>query len=186
MPTNILQDIGESLKKFLLLNLKDILEEEDILFRSPGELELPDKPKLIIFLSSFEENNYLRNTEPERQNNQKYYPPLVLDLHYHFIPYAKDREKEWTIMEKVLQTFHDTKIFQGEMLAQELSKSGNDTIKITSFKMDAKDLDRIQSLFLDKRYRLMASYTFSPIKIPSLRTQEFKEIKKRELGVEKK
>lgn len=186
MVTNILKNISESLKKFLFQNLQEMIEENDILFLTPGELGHPDTPKLVVFLASFEENNYLRNTEPERQNNYKQYPPLILDIQYHLIPFAKEQEKEWMIIEKILQVFHDTKILQGDMIPKELLKSGNESIKITSFKIDPKSMERIQNSFLDKRYRLIASYTLSPIKIPSLRNQEFKEIKKRELDISKK
>ena len=175
----------ESLKKFLVQNLAEILEEKAIVVSTPGELEPPSDPKLILFLSSFEENNYLRNTEPEREKNQKVFPPLVVDFSYHLIPYAREREKEWMILEKLLQVFHDTKILQKDVLTEELVKSGNDSIKITSFKMGLEEFQALQKLFIDKRYRLIASYTVSPIKIPSLRVQEFKEIKKRATDVSK-
>lgn len=183
---SILYEVSKALKKLIYPHLQEFLEESDILLRPPTEVFPKESPQLVIFLYRFEENSSMRNTEPEFSDTQKRHAPLILDCHYLFIPYAKSFETEMLLLEKLLQTFHDSKILKDNVLGETLSQTGNTAIKITSYMLGTQDLTNVWRLFPGQTFRLSASYVVSPVKIPSTIVEEFKVTKKRELDLSKK
>lgn len=168
MSSTVFRDVGASLKD-LLKEIDGISGESDIEFKSPADMEsLPSSPKLSIYLYQTMVNSHLRNIPPIPVNHDKLkYPPLILDLHYLFTPYAQDRDAELMILEGVLQKFHDIAVLKGELLKGNLATYGNKEIRIIPNILTLDDLNKLWSTFPNKPYKLSASYKMTAIGIPS-------------------
>lgn len=163
----ILIDIGDSLKDFIQDNISD-LKPGSIVFDSPAEIDPPGTPTLSIFLYQIVENSFLKNQAPEFiQTDQMKDAPLTIDLHYIFTPYAKTKETELIIMEKLLQLFHDNSVFKGKMLKDTLKSSGNDEIRVVPNNLTFEEINKLWERFPSKAFKLSAAYILSPVRIPS-------------------
>jgi hypothetical protein len=161
-------DIGNTLKDFIQKNISELEQPGSIVFDSPAEIDLPSTPMLSIFLYQIVENSFLKNLEAELvQNDQFRNPPLTIDLYYIFTPYARDREHELIIMEKVLQLFHDNSVLKGDLLKGKLKDSGNEEIRIFSNNLTFDEINKLWERFPSKAFKLSAAYTLSPVRIPS-------------------
>lgn len=161
----VLKDVGESLKK--LLKQIPELPENSIVFDSPADIE-PGDTKLSIFLYQVVENSFLKNVESEPVGiDQMRYPPLTLDLHYMFTPYAKNRETELIILERLVQIFHDYPVMKGSMLEGNLVASGNDELRIVANNLTFEDINKLWERFPNKSFKLSVSYLLTPVRVPS-------------------
>lgn len=161
-------DIGNTLKDLIQNNVSELKQPGSIVFDSPAEIDPPGTPMLSIFLYQIVENSFLKNVEPELiQTDQFRKPPLTIDLYYVFTPYAKDKENELIIMEKILQLFHDNSVLKGDMLKGRLKDSENDKIKIFSNNFTFEEINKLWERFPSKAFKLSAAYTLSPVRIPS-------------------
>lgn len=164
----ILIDIGESLKKYLQKEIIELSDENSIVFDSPADVESPVNPKLSIFLYDIVENSFQRNPEPEFIGKDKMrYPPLILDLYYIFTPYAKNRETELLILEKIFQIFYDNPVLKGDMLKDSLKGTGNDEIRVETNNLKFDDMNKLWERFPNKPFKLPASYILTPVIFPS-------------------
>lgn len=163
----ILIDIGDSLKNFIQLNIPE-LKQGSIVFDSPAEIDPPGTPMLSIFLYQIVENSFLKNAGQEFiQIDKMKDPPLTIDLYYIFTPYAKAKETELIIMEKILQLFHDNSVFKGKMLKDTLKNSGNDEIRIVPNNLSFEEINKLWERFPSKAFKLSAAFILSPVRIPS-------------------
>ncbi len=161
-------DIGNTIKDFIQNNISELKQPGSIVFDSPAEIDPPGTPMLSIFLYQIVENSFLKNTGPEFvQNDLCRKPPLTIDLYYIFTPYARDKENELIIMEKILQLFHDNSILKEDMLKGKLKDSGNDEIRIFSNSLTFEEINKLWERFPSKAFKLSAAYTLSPVRIPS-------------------
>ena len=163
----ILKDIGDSLKALLQDNIPELKPVNSIVFDSPAEIEPTGNPMLSVFLYQIIENGYLRNTSSEPVDTDKMrYPPLILDLHFIFTPYAKVKETELIIIEKLMQVLYDNSVLRGDMLKGGLIDAGNREIRVVNnVKFD--EINKLWERFPNKPFKLSASYILSPVRVPS-------------------
>ncbi len=164
----ILKDIGDSLKALLQDNIPELKPVNSIVFDSPAEIEPTGNPMLSVFLYQFIENGYLRNTQSEPIDTDKMrYPPLILDLHFIFTPYAKVKETELIIIEKLMQVLYDNSVLKGDMLKGGLIEAGNKEIRVVPNNLTFDEINKLWERFPSKPFKLSASYILSPVRIPS-------------------
>ena len=181
-------DIGNTIKDFIQNNVSELKQPGSIVFDSPAEIDPPGTPMLSIFLYQIVENSFLKNTGPEFvQNDQFRKPPLTIDLYYIFTPYARDRENELIIMEKILQLFHDNSVLRNDMLKGKLKDSGNDEIRIFSNNLTFDEINKLWERFPNKAFKLSAAYTLSPVRIPSGKPPvNIQRVKEKEINLRRK
>jgi len=161
-------DIGNTLKDLIQNNVSELKQPGSIVFDSPAEIDPPGTPMLSIFLYQIVENSFLKNEEAEYIQPDKFRkPPLTIDLYYIFTPYARDKENELIIMEKILQLFHDNSVLKGDLLKGRLKDNGNDKIRIFSNNLTFEEINKLWERFPNKAFKLSAAYTLSPIRISS-------------------
>lgn len=165
---SILLDIGDSLRDLLLKKVNELSDENSIVLDSPGEIEPNSNTKLSIFLYQIVENSYLKNIEREPIGRDRMrFPPLLLDLHFLFTPYAKNRETELIIIEKLLQVFHDDPVLKKDLLKESLKESGNEEIRIIPNNINPEEMNKLWERFPNKSFKLSLSYILTPVRIPS-------------------
>ncbi len=165
----ILRDVGDSLKALLQPNISG-LQTDSIIFDSPAAIDATGltSVKLSVYLYQVVHNNFLRNMEPQPVGLDKLqYPPLALDLHYLFTPYAGDRETELIVMEQLLQTLHDHSIMRGTDLKGNLTAGGNNEIRLVPNALSLEEMNKLWGMFPNKPFKLTAAYVATPVRIPS-------------------
>lgn len=168
MALTVFRDINNTIKNLLKTKVPELSNEEAIVFDSPGEMDASTTPKLSVFLYLISENAFLRNTEPTaRDLDQLRYPPVCLDLHYIFTPYAQTKETELIILESIIQVLNDAPVFTGSMLQGNLPTSGNDNIRITPRALTIDEINKLWSVFPNKAYKLSLTYVMTPVLIQS-------------------
>ncbi len=164
----ILKDVGETLKALLQQGISELSADDSITFDSPADIESTTTPKLSVFLYQIVESSYLRNTGSEPVGiDRMRYPPLTLDLHYIFTPYAKNREIELIILEKLMQIFYDSPVLREEMLMGSLKGSGNDEIRIVPDNLTLDDVNKLWERFPNRAFKISPSYILTPVRVPS-------------------
>ena len=93
--------------------------------------------------------------------------PLVVDLLYLMVPYARSAELELVLVDQLVRLFHDVAQLSGEWLDPVLKRSGNDNIAIVPDSGSIDTLRNIWAGFPNKTYKLTKLYTLSPVRIPS-------------------
>lgn len=173
----ILRSVSESLRGLIRHHIPELQAESAVVFDSPGEIESQDETKLSLYLYQTEINPYLRNLPPRltRQAGANQQPssltvkssPLVLDLIYLMVPYARSAELELVLVDKLMQLFHDVGQLPSEWLSPILKHSGNEQIMIVPDSGSSELLRSIWAVFPNKTYKLTKLYTLSPVRIPS-------------------
>jgi hypothetical protein len=180
--SGIIQNIGVTLEKLLndglkliftdkhisdfakiIMSLKDIKDENDT-----------DTPELKVYLFLYQvvENIYLKNEEPCRiDDTHLRQPPLVLDLLYLVIPYAKSPSDEQKTLAGIMQIFHDnaiTNVLKKNPDTLEYIET-DEEIKIVFNPMSLDDLSKFWTIFHDVDYKLAVGYIVTPVRIDSTR-----------------
>ncbi len=164
----ILLDIGDSLRNLILKKIAELSDENSIILDSPADIEANSNTRLLIFLYQIVENSFLKNVEPEYIGlDQMRHPPLLVDLHYLFTPYAKNRETELIILEKLMQVFHDNPVLKRELLKDSLKGSGNNEIRIVPNNVSFEEINKLWERFPNKAFKLSVSCILTPVRIPS-------------------
>lgn len=164
----ILLDIADSLRHLIQKNIDELPDENSVVLDSPVDIEPNSNTRLSVFLYQVVENNYLKNIEPEYVGRDRMqYPPLLVDLYYLFTPYAKNRETELIIIEKLLQVFHDNAVLKKELLKGSLKRSGNDEIRIVPNNVSFEEINKLWERFPNKAFKLSVSCILTPVRIPS-------------------
>jgi hypothetical protein len=167
----IFRDVSETLKDFLEAQIPML--QNNVSYNSPADMESPggEQRLLSLFLYRAEPNVYLRNTgfnmpDPQLLVN----PPLIFDLNYLLTPYAKAREDEFDILERVARVFYDTAIMKGSVLKNRLHETGNEALRVVPSLLSLEDLYNLWSTFA-KPFKISLAYQITPVHIPSLRMQ---------------
>jgi len=164
----ILLDISDSLGNLIQKKVIELPDENAIVLDSPVDIEANSNTRLSIFLYQVVENSFMKNVEPEYVGRDRMqYPPLLVDLYYLFTPYAKNRETELIIIEKLLQVFHDNAVLKNELLKESLKESGNDEIRIVPNNVSFEEINKLWERFPNKAFKLSVSCILTPIRIPS-------------------
>lgn len=181
----VILDIGDSLRALIQKKVAELPDENAIVLDSPADIEPNSSTKLSIFLYQIVENSYMRNTEPGFLDLERMqYPPLHVDLYYLFTPYAKNRETELIILEKLLQIFHDDAVLKKELLKDSLRAGGNDEIRVVPNNVSFEEINKLWERFPNKPFKLSVSCILTPVRIPSQRPPALiKRVMHREIDV---
>lgn len=171
----ILRCVSESLRSLIRTHIPELLAESAVVFDSPSEIESQGETKLSLYLYQLEINPYLRNLPPTltcRPGNgpnslSVEAPPLVADLLYMMVPYARSSELELVLVDKLVRLFHNMPLLHGLWLHPALRAAGNEQIPIVPDFANFERLHNIWSGFPGKAYKLTKLYTLSPVRIPS-------------------
>jgi len=182
----VLLDIGEALRDLIMKNIPELPDENSIVYDSPVDIEANSSTRLSIFLYQIVENSFLKNVEAEYIGDKMRFPPLTLDLYYLFTPYAKNRETELIIIEKLLQVFHDNQVLKKELLKASLEGSGNYEIRIVPNNLNFEEINKLWERFPNKAFKISVSSILTPVRIPSEKPLAvIKRVKDMEIHVNK-
>lgn len=173
----VLRCVSESLRSLIRAHIPELSGEAAVVFESPSEIEAHGENKLSLYLYQLEINPYLRNSPPtltrvgakDGSPNalQMQAAPLVVDLLYMMVPYARSAELELVLVDKLVRLFHDIPRLHGDWLHPTLRLTGNENIPIVPDFTNFERLHNIWSGFPGKAYKLTKLYTLSPVRIPS-------------------
>lgn len=172
----VLRCVSESLRSLIRAHIPELHAESAVVFDSPAEIEGHSETKLSLYLYQLEINPYLRNLAPTVTREagthgpnslQIIEPPLVADLLYMMVPYARSAELELVLVDKLVRLFHNVPALMGPWLHPSLRAAGNESIPIVPDFASFERLHNMWSGFPGKSYKLTKLYTLSPVRIPS-------------------
>jgi len=173
----VIRCVSESLRRLICHHISELQAEASVVFESPADIDNQGDTKLSLYLSQAPYNPYLRNLPPTvtRQAGASGAPaalalvpaPLVVDLVYLLVPYAKSTEIELVLMDKLMRLFHDIRSLSGKWLDPLLRLTGNSSIDIVPDDSSIETLRSHWAGFYGKSYKLSRLYTLSPVRIPS-------------------
>lgn len=162
--TLAIKALSNTLKK--LLKEIEELKEENIVFDSPADIEPTGNTMLSIHLFQILPNGYLKKIQPiilsEEEKKKK---PIVVDLFYLFTPYAKTKETEMVILEKVIRKLGENSVLKQDRLPKELGLAENEELKLVPYALSLEDLNKLWGIFSGKDYKTLLSYILTPVKI---------------------
>ncbi len=175
----VIDDVEDTLKRSLESGLKKLIKDPvEVLIESQNEVKDDAKNIVSLFLYQIVENNFMKNEELQRVDNDKLQnPPLALDLMYLVTTYGKDRK---LILGAVMQILYDNAVFKGKILNKNLV--GKDEIKIFFNPLSLDDLTKIWGAFKNVPYRLSVSYMISPVRIESATPMDITRVESKEVG----
>jgi Pvc16 N-terminal domain len=172
----VLRCVSESLRGLIRAHIAELRAESAVVFESPAELGGQSETKLSLYLYQLEINPYLRNLPPTLTRDagtrgpnslQVLEPPLVADLLYMMVPYARSAELELVLVDKLVRLFHNVPALSGPWLHPSLRAAGNSAIPIVPDFASFERLHNMWAGFPGKSYKLTKLYTLSPVRIPS-------------------
>ncbi|QDQ28008.1 DUF4255 domain-containing protein [Chitinimonas arctica] len=173
----IVRLVSESLRRLIRAHIPELAAESAVVFDSPADIDSHDENKLSLYLYQIEHNPWLRNLpptlsgrggEPGRPNALEVTPaPLVVDLVYMLVPYARSAEMELVLVDKLVRLFHDMPALIGPWLHPLLRQAGNERIAIVPDQNSIESLRALWAGFPNKSYKLTKLYTLSPVRIPA-------------------
>ena len=167
MSDGVISDISETLRKLLQDKLADLVAPDHVSVESPAEIVLDTNPWLIIFLYQVTENPHFKYQEPERiASDQISRPPFVVDLHYLFVPYGQNRDNEYQILGRVIQTFSDQPTLRGSWLQGGLAGSDKE-FRIVHQSLSLEELVRLWTTFYNRPFKASVSCQVTPVGIDS-------------------
>mgnify|MGYP005850104203 CR=1 FL=1 len=176
---NIIHDIDDTLRLLLKKNLQTEFPEfkfdNAITFDSPADIDSSSltTAQVSIFLYQVVENSFLKNNDRELTVNETLkHRPLYLDLYYLFTPYASNRDKEHSILERIMTTFHDDAVIEEPDLQGNLVKTGNPKIRAISHSFSFEEINKLWERFPNKPFKLSLAYMLTPVKIPAVKAAE--------------
>lgn len=170
--------VSESLRSLVRDHVPQLSSESSVVFESPAEIEAQGENKLSLYLYQIEHNAWLRNLPPTLSHRQRLPgrptvqvtpAPLVVDLIYMLVPYAKSAEMELVLADELLRLFHDIPVLQGPLLHPGLRQAGNERIDIVPRDSSIDALRDLWAGFSGKSYKLTKLYMLSPVRIPARR-----------------
>ena len=173
----LILSLSNSLRDLIESNLE--INQNDIHFESPGELNpLPDQG-LSLFLYKISENPFLKNSDDiqEKYSNPEVLkkPPLPLDLYYLVTPFGSGTTKLITI-EKILQLFHERSILREDVLSRDLVEHGNKEIRIVLNDLTIEQVNNLLGMFPNLPYSLSISYIVTPLLLETLSSKEISRV----------
>lgn len=169
--------VSESLRNLICKHIAELSAASSVVFESPAEIDAQGQNKLSLYLYQIEHNPWLRNTPPTlgpvgRASGSSHAlavtpAPMVVDLLYMMVPYAKTAEVELVLADKLMRLFHDVAWLQGPLLHKGLEQTGNSRIQIVPRETSFDVLRDLWAGFPGKSYKFTKLYTLSPVRIPS-------------------
>ena len=182
--------VSESLRNLVREHIPLLSSESAVVFDSPAEIEAVGENKLSLYLYQIEHNVWLRNLPPALSGRQNQPPrlevtpaPLVVDLVYMMVPYAKSASIELVLADELLRLFHNYPVLRGPLLHPGLRQAGNERIDIVPRETSIDGLRDLWAGFGSKPYKLTKLYLASPVRIPSRQSFETDMVTETELSV---
>jgi hypothetical protein len=176
---NTLHDVDDTLRYLIKAHLQDEFPEfkydNAFTFDSPADIDASTltTAQVSIFLYQIVENNFLKNNDREFSGDDKMiYPPMFLDLYYLFTPYASERDKEHTILERIMTAFHDHAVLKEPVLQGNLVYGGNTEIRTVSHSFSFDEINKLWERFPNKPFKLSVAYMLTPVKVLSAKEPE--------------
>ncbi|MFC5743237.1 DUF4255 domain-containing protein [Dyella tabacisoli] len=191
--SQVIRWVSESLRKLVREHIPLLSAESAVVFESPAEIEAVGENKLSLYLYQIEHNVWLRNLPPTLSHRQPVSAgpntlqvtpaPLVVDLVYMMVPYAKSAELELVLADELLRLFHDVAALEGPLLHPGLQQTGNQCIDIVPRDSSIEALRELWAGFGGKPYKLTKLYLLSPVRIPSGRPFDTDMVTQTELSI---
>lgn len=173
----IVRWVSESLRSLICAHISELSSEAAVVFESPADIEAQGENKLSLYLYQIENNPWLRNLPPTLGTRSSASagshslpvtpPPMVVDLIYMMVPYAKTAELELVLADKLMRLFHNISWLQGPLLHKGLAEAGNTSIQIVPRELSFDMLRDVWAGFPGKPYKFTRMYAASPVRIPS-------------------
>lgn len=173
----IVRWVSESLRSLISTHISELSSEAAVVFDSPADIEAQGENKLSLYLYQIENNPWLRNLPPTLGSGSKALPgshslpvtppPMVVDLVYMMVPYAKSAELELVLADKLTRLFHNISWLQGPLLHKGLAEAGNSRIQIVPRELSFEVLRDLWAGFPGKPYKFTRLYSASPVRIPT-------------------
>jgi hypothetical protein len=173
----VIRYVSESLRAVIRAHIPEFAAESAVVFDSPADIDSQGESTLSLYLYQLESNPTLRNLPPALTRHagppdrpaslQLAAAPLVVDLSYMMVCYAKSAELELVLIDKLVRLFHDIGALTGALLHPLLRQAGNQSIAIVPVFNSLDAVRHIWSGFPHKAFKLTKLYTLSPVRIPS-------------------
>lgn len=174
---HVIRAVSESLRRLIRSEVSELRAESAVVFESPAEIDSQGENKLSLYLYQMAVNPYLRNLPgtltrqagrgPGPVSLRAVPPPLVVNLVYIMVPYAKSAELELVLADKLAGLFHDVGALAGPLLDPVLRATGNTTLSIVPEPMTMDSVRNLWAAFPGKPYKLTQVYLVSPVRIPA-------------------
>lgn len=177
--SQVVRWVSESLRSLVRKHIPQLSSESSVVFESPADIEAQGENKLSLYLYQIDHNVWLRNLPPtlsrrqrssDRPTVQVTPAPLVVDLVYMLVPYAKSAEMELVLADELLRLFHDIPALQGPLLHAGLRQTNNERIDIVPRDSSIEAMRDLWASFSGKSYKLTKLYMLSPVRIPARRS----------------
>lgn len=172
----VIRHVSQCLSRLIRAHIAELRNETAVVFDSPAEYDNQDETRLSLFLYQVNDNPWLRNLPPTMQYRpgnagggaalSQVAPPLVVDLLYVVVPFARTVERELVLIDKLVRVFHAIPALQGRWLDPVLRQAGNESIEIVPTTGSPETLSHIWSNFQGRPYKLTKLYTLSPVRLP--------------------
>lgn len=171
---HVVRWVSESLRALICSRIPEWSAESSVVFESPADIDTQGENKLSLYLYQIEQNPWLRNGPATMNhgasgsNTMSVTPaPLVVDLVYMMVPYAKTAELELVLTDKLVRLLHTVGWLQGPLLHNGLEQTGNARIQIVPKEASFDMLRDLWAGFPGKSYKFTKLYTLSPVRIPA-------------------
>lgn len=174
---HVLRRVSQSLRSLIRASVPELAAEDAVVFDSPADIDSQVENRLSLFLHTVNIDVQQRN-QPEALTRQpgtgggpaslrSVLPPVVVTATYMMVPYAKSRELEMVIADRLLRLFHVVRALAGPLLDPALVAAGNTEIPIRPVTLGIEAQRGLWAGFPGKDYKLTLLYTLSQVKIPA-------------------
>jgi hypothetical protein len=173
----VLRKVSEALRALIRGSVPELAAENAVVFDSPAEVDSQGQNLLSLFLYNLRVDLAQSNQPPTLTRQQgasggtaalrALLPPATLSLDYMMVPYAKSRELELVIADRLVRLFHVTRALPPALLDRALVACGNEEIAIRPMVLTSEAQRNLWMGFPGKAYKLTLPYTLSPVRIPA-------------------
>lgn len=184
-------DVGESLVALLRDRMSDLVDDNEVVLASPGDVESRSSVRLTVFLYRVAESAHLRNKKRTPEDSETLRdPPIALDLYYLLTAYPSTGNDDQTtrtlaqhtVLGRAVRELRDSSILRGSDLKRSLA--GEESIHVSMTPLEDDMLEQLVSIwttFPDRPFRPSVSYVVSPVLVESERVAATSRVREREL-----
>ncbi|NFV80357.1 DUF4255 domain-containing protein [Magnetospirillum aberrantis] len=166
----IVARISRALARLVRAGIPELRAENAVVFDSPAEIDSHDENKLSLFLYQIDPNPWLANLPRTLERGPSGFAlrpaPMVVDLIYMMVPYAKSAEIELVLADKLVRLLHLVPALAGPMLDPVLERAGNHVMDIVPQPENPQLMRDLWGGFPGKSYKLTKLYRVTPVRIP--------------------
>lgn len=173
----VIRRVSESLRSLIRASVPELSGENAVAFDSPADIDSQGENRLSLFLYQVNIDTSQRNQaasvtrQPAEGGGaaglRSIVPPVIVTLAYMMVPYAKSRELEMVIADRLLRLFHIVRALAGPLLDPALAAAGNTEIPIRPTVLTTEAQRNLWIGFPGKAYKLSLLYTLTQVQIPA-------------------